>query len=146
MLVLDTDHLSELDRAGAVGMALGRRLGASNDVVATTIVSAEEQLRGWLAQIHAAKDPHGLIPHYSRLQARIEFFAAGTVLPWDGAAAEIYLGLRAEKIRIGTMDLKIASIVLANGALLLSRNVPDFSKVPGLRVEDWLSQAETQGE
>lgn len=36
------------------------------------------------------------------------------------------------------MDLRIASIVLANGATLLSRNLRDFDRVPGLRVENWL--------
>jgi tRNA(fMet)-specific endonuclease VapC len=35
------------------------------------------------------------------------------------------------------MDLKIAAIVLANSAVLLSRNLRDFHKVPGLRAEDW---------
>ena len=35
------------------------------------------------------------------------------------------------------MDLKIASIAIANDALLLTRNLSDFSKIPGLRVEDW---------
>ena len=42
------------------------------------------------------------------------------------------------RIRIGTMDLKIAAIALANDAILLSRNLTDFSKVPALRVEDWM--------
>jgi len=36
------------------------------------------------------------------------------------------------------MDLKIASIVLVHGATLLTNNVRDFEKVPGLKVEDWL--------
>ncbi len=139
MLVLDTDHLSDLDRANAAGVALRRRLDASTDVIATTIISAEEQLRGWLAQIHAERDSHDMIPLYRRLQRRIEFFAAGVVLSWDSAAADQYLQLRASQIRICTMDLKISSIVLAHGAVLLSRNVADFQKVPGLRVEDWLS-------
>ncbi len=36
------------------------------------------------------------------------------------------------------LDLKIASIALSNGALLLSANLRDFEQVPHLRVEDWL--------
>jgi tRNA(fMet)-specific endonuclease VapC len=43
------------------------------------------------------------------------------------------------KIRIGTMDLKIASIALANDATVLTCNARDFGKVPNLRIEDWLS-------
>ncbi|WP_395092089.1 hypothetical protein [Armatimonas sp.] len=35
------------------------------------------------------------------------------------------------------MDLKIASIALSNQATLLTRNLRDYSKVPGLRCEDW---------
>jgi tRNA(fMet)-specific endonuclease VapC len=60
------------------------------------------------------------------------------VLSWDTAAADISQDLRRQRIRIGTMDLKIASIVLAHNATLLSRNLRDFHQVPGLRVEDWL--------
>jgi tRNA(fMet)-specific endonuclease VapC len=37
------------------------------------------------------------------------------------------------------LDLKIASVALANNATLLSRNLQDYQKVPGLRVVDWLS-------
>ena len=41
------------------------------------------------------------------------------------------------KIRVGTMDLKIAAIALANDSTLLTRNIQDFSKVPDLKIEDW---------
>ena len=60
------------------------------------------------------------------------------MLPWDTDTADIFQELRKQRIRIGTMDLKIASIVLAYNATLLSRNLRDFQQVPGLRVEDWL--------
>ncbi len=43
---------------------------------------------------------------------------------------------RAGKL-IGGNDLLIASIALANGLTLVSHNVSEFSRVPGLVVEDW---------
>jgi tRNA(fMet)-specific endonuclease VapC len=138
MLVLDTDHLVELDRGSSQGVALQQKLEDAGDEVATTIISAEEQFRGWLAQLHRQRDPHEQIATYQRLQRRIAFFAAWHVLPWNTDAANILQGLRRQRVRIGTMDLKIASIVLAHGATLLSRNLRDFQQVPNLRVEDWL--------
>jgi tRNA(fMet)-specific endonuclease VapC len=52
-------------------------------------------------------------------------------------AAEQFQRLQLLRLRIGTMDMKIAAIALANDATLLTRNLADFGKVPGLRVEDW---------
>lgn len=138
MLVLDTDHLVELDRGSTQGAVLQQKLDDAGDQVATTIISAEEQFRGWLAQIHRQRDPHEQIATYQRLQRRIAFFAVWHVLPWNTEAADIIQELRRQRIRIGTMDLKIAGIVLAHNALLLSRNLRDFRQVPDLQVEDWL--------
>lgn len=42
------------------------------------------------------------------------------------------------KIRIGTQDLKIAAIPLANDALLQSANLRDFERVPELSLKNWL--------
>ena len=36
------------------------------------------------------------------------------------------------------MDLKIAAVCVAHDALLRTRNLVDFEKVPGLRVENWM--------
>jgi len=43
-------------------------------------------------------------------------------------------------VRIGTMDLKIASIALSRDLVLLTRNDQDFIKVPDLKMEDWISE------
>jgi tRNA(fMet)-specific endonuclease VapC len=42
-----------------------------------------------------------------------------------------------QRIRVGTQDLRIASIVLANQGILLSRNARDFDRFPNLIVENW---------
>lgn len=60
-----------------------------------------------------------------------------TVLEFDEASAAEFERLKRSRIRIGTMDLKIAAIALAHDATVLTRNLKDFSRVPGLRVEDW---------
>lgn len=137
MLILDTDHLVEFDLGSAAGANLRERLDSTTEDFATTIVSGEEQLRGWLAQLHRLQDVHRQIEAYERLQHRIEFLADWLVLPWTSDAANIFSDLRKRGIRVGTMDLKIAAITLSNAAILLSRNLVDFEKIPGLRVQDW---------
>jgi tRNA(fMet)-specific endonuclease VapC len=52
-------------------------------------------------------------------------------------ADNYYLELQAQKIRVGTQDLRIASIALSGNAVLVTRNQRDFAKVPNLRWEDW---------
>jgi len=96
-------------------------------------------MRGWMAAIRRNQDPHSQINAYGRLQQLFRFFATWSVLPWTEAAADHYDSLKCARVRIGTMDLKIASISLASDATLLTRNRSDFELVPGLRSEDWLS-------
>jgi tRNA(fMet)-specific endonuclease VapC len=141
MIVLDTDHLSELERlASRKGTKLRERLAQVPDrPVATTIVSVEEQLRGRLAVINEKRVGIEQGLPYTRLIELIEFYSGWPILPFDQIAVERFHNLRAARIRIGTMDLKIAAIVLALGATLLSANLRDFRQVPGLSVEDWLA-------
>ena len=138
MLVLDTNHLTELGYGRRSGTRLTARLEKSGQPAVTTIVSVEEQLRGWLARIAKLKDPHAQIAAYAELGERVHFLAAFTFLPWDTEAAELFRQLRQQRVPIGSMDLKIACIVIAHDAVLLTRNSVDFSKVPGLRFENWL--------
>jgi tRNA(fMet)-specific endonuclease VapC len=74
---------------------------------------------------------------YRRLRRHVENYRQVNVLDFDEAAAGEFQQLKRAKIRIGTMDLKIAATALSRDATLLSRNMVDFSKVPRLRVEDW---------
>ena len=140
MILLDTDHLSVLtEQRHWARNALAAKLNEANDAVAIPIISVEEQLRGWLAKINKTHAIHDQIYPYLRLGNFIDFVARWEILYLNEPAADEFKRLRAARIRIGTNDLKIASIALANHALLLSANLRDFNQVPHLRVEDWLS-------
>ncbi len=56
MYLLDTDHLSVLERGGAASERLRQRLQVvAPDEVAATVVSYEEQTRGWLSYLTKAR-------------------------------------------------------------------------------------------
>ena len=77
-----------------------------------------------------------------RLLAR--FFETIASLPFDDRCAEEYGVLRDELDRegtpIGPNDLLIAATARAHGCVLVTHNVREFSRVPGLRYEDWESE------
>jgi len=62
-----------------------------------------------------------------------------TPVRFDVAAAREFDRLRQIKTlkKIGRGDLLIAAITLAKQATLVTRNLKDFRRVPGLRVENW---------
>lgn len=138
MYLLDTDHLSLLERGGADSFALQMRLERiSAEQIATTVVSYEEQMRGWLERAARADNRARLLFTYSRLLIHIETFKNIPLLPFDEKAADEFERLQQAKVRVGTMDLKIAAIALAHNATLLTRNTSDFGKVPNLETQDW---------
>ena len=48
-----------------------------------------------------------------------------------------YNQLKSQKLNVPGNDLRIAAIALEHGGTLVSRNLRDFRRVPGLSVEDW---------
>src|ERR1700686_782863 len=113
MILLDTDHLSVFtdERDPRHGL-LNWRMEATAERVACTIVSVEEVLRGWLALIHRLRDVHRQLPAYSRLGQLFNVLTDWEIVPFDERAADQFAVLRRQRIRIGTMDLKIAAIAL----------------------------------
>jgi tRNA(fMet)-specific endonuclease VapC len=140
MIVLDTTYVSFFQYPeDARANELRERLVASQDKdIVTTAITPEKQMRGWLSAIHGQSNVLRQLNYYERLVGLFRFFADWRILPFGDLAAEKYQALRAQKVRIGAMDLKIACIVLVHDATLLTANLRDFKKVPGLRVEDWL--------
>jgi len=141
MIVLDSDHLSILRfRTGERTIRLAGRIALSTDPqIGTTIANVEETMRCWLATLAKERDVERQISAYRELAELFKFFGKYYIALFDTSAAQQFSALRASKIRIGTMDLKTASITLANNALLLTANTQDFEKIPGLRFENWIS-------
>jgi tRNA(fMet)-specific endonuclease VapC len=139
MVILDTDHMSVLERREqpGVGHLRARLAEVPPSEVVTTVISYEEQMRGWMAYLAQARSMAQQITAYGRLLAHLDSYRRIPVLGFDEAAATVFQRLRRARIRMGTMDLKIASIVLSRNATLLSRNLGDFHQISGLHVEDW---------
>jgi tRNA(fMet)-specific endonuclease VapC len=140
VILLDTDVLTTIQRGNSREFErLAERLDSSDEDVVVSIVSFEEQMRGWLAFIARAKSASQQIRAYAKLHDLLDDFSSRPVLDFDLACAAQFDSLVQAKVRIGTMDLKIAAAALAYDALLLSRNLVDFRKVPNLRVDDWMA-------
>lgn len=139
ILILDTDTLTVLQRQTEPYYSrLRARLAAfPQEDVRTTVVSFEEQVRGWLSAIAGAKNEVQELAAYERLHTLLTFFSSIPVLAYDDAAAGHFASLRLLRLHVGSMDLRIAAITLSHDGLLLSRNLKDFGRVPELRVEDW---------
>jgi tRNA(fMet)-specific endonuclease VapC len=140
MYILDTDHISvmESESTSAEGQRLRFRLAALRpEERITTIITFEEQVRGWMSYLAQARSLTKQVEAYRRLKGVLDRYLTIIVLEFDEAAAVEFQRLQGLRLRIGTMDLKIAAIALGRRGTVLTRNLKDFGVVPGLRVEDW---------
>jgi tRNA(fMet)-specific endonuclease VapC len=94
-------------------------------------------MRGWLAVISRVRNQPREVVAYQRLQSLVRFFNEIPVLDYTEAVAVQFDDLKRSRLRVGSMDLKIAAIALSRDGLLLSSNLKDFQGVPNLRIEDW---------
>jgi tRNA(fMet)-specific endonuclease VapC len=132
--ILDTDHITLVQNFHPVVTEKFNQTPPQK--IAVTIVSLEEQSRGWLNMINQCQGEK-LIWAYQGLHNVSEFFNSLKILDFDQKAHSWYLELVKERVRIGTKDLRIAAITLSQNAILVTRNRRDFEKVPGLKFEDW---------
>ncbi len=137
--MLDTDHFSLMEwSAGPARENLLLRLSIIPPrEVFTTIITYEEQTRGWMAYAARARTTAQRVEAYSRLERHVDLYRHVQVLAFDGHAGTEFERLRAARLGVGAMDLKIAAIALTHNATVLTRNIKDFSRVPDLQVEDW---------
>jgi tRNA(fMet)-specific endonuclease VapC len=135
LFVLDTDHLSLLQRGHPAVAA--RVLATPPHELAVSVITFEEQLNAWYAQVRQARDPEKLARAYEGLFRILEDAKRLRILPFSRPAIGRYLELRRAHRRVGRMDLAIAAIVIEFGAVLVSRNRADFEPIGGLALQDW---------
>ena len=122
MNVLDTDILSLLvydeGRTAddqSVAKRVSQRLSHVGEPAAVTIVTIEEQMRGWLSWIKKHRAIDMQVRGYVRLRRVLELPRRYRVLDFDQSAGKIFEDLRSQRLRIGTMDLKMESVATLQG-------------------------------
>jgi tRNA(fMet)-specific endonuclease VapC len=140
MIILDTDVFSLMELPDSPEYIRLRARIAQLDPpepATTTVITYEEQSRGRLASVNAARGPRQLVQAYAHLRQHVLNYRKIPITQFDDAAEDVAAQLQKSKLRLGTLDIRIAAIALTHNALLLSRNLRDFRRVPHLRVEDW---------
>ncbi len=132
--ILDTDSLSLYQRGQAI---LAARIAHARPAIALTVISIEEQIRGWYTLLRRVKRDDHLEAAYQGLADSVTSWHDFPLVRFTSTAIARYRTLLAAKINIGKMDLRIAAIALESVAIVVTRNKRDFSRVPGITVEDW---------
>jgi tRNA(fMet)-specific endonuclease VapC len=139
MYILDTDHLSFIQRNGKEGKKILARLAIlDNPEVAVTVITYEEQVRGRLSFLSKVKTIDRQVLAYQGLEQLVLDYQSIVIVPFNRIAVLEHQRLRKSYPRLGNMDLKIAAITLTNEkAILLTRNESDFRQISELQIEDW---------
>ena len=139
MFLLDTEHLALLQRKTEPYYSNILQKMQSFEVTQffTTIISFQEEVCGWQSAISQARNTGQIIYAYQRLRGVLTDFSKLQVLDFNLDASMQFDQLRQQRVRIGTLDLRIAAIALKHDCTVLTRNLRDFRKVPGLKVENW---------
>jgi tRNA(fMet)-specific endonuclease VapC len=74
---------------------------------------------------------------YDLLLDALQLFGQFPLVPFDTACESQFQQLRGLRLRVGSQDLRIAATALANRLTLVTRNRKDFTRVPGLALDDW---------
>ena len=129
--LLDTNASVDFLRRGPASKVSGHLAAApAGSVVICSVVVAELLYGAW-----RSTNPPVVLSQVGTFCSRF------VSLPFDDRAAEEYGRIRAHLAGIGFIigpnDLMIAAIALANGLTLVTNNTREFSRVPGLPLEDW---------
>jgi tRNA(fMet)-specific endonuclease VapC len=135
LYVLDTDIFSLWRTAHPI---VSQRVSSCPHTdLAITIITVEEQLSGWSAQLRRVRKIDDLARVYQQFTESVSKLAGLPILSFTEPAILRYQHLKTLRLNIGGYDLRIAAITLEQGGILVSRNLRDFQRVPNLVAEDW---------
>ncbi len=135
LYVLDTDILTLLRLTDP---RVCQQVAAHSPTeLATTVITVEEQLRGWFTRVRRAKKRDELARAYQALADTATALSGLAILSFTESAIIRYEGLKSLKITISKADLRIAAITLENRGTLVTRNLGDFQQIPNLPLENW---------
>lgn len=130
--LLDTNILSDLVK-NPQGAVTSRISAVGEETICTSIIVAAELLFG-----AEKSNSEKLAERVNLILTTIE------ILPLESPAEREYAGLRNYLFRkgtpIGPNDMIIAAHALAKGLIIVTANNGEFSRVPGLEIENWLAE------
>ena len=138
MYLLDTDTLTHL-YAGNPRVALQLRT-VDDPNVGTTVITKVEILRGRIDYLLKAETGDQLLRAQELLIRTEGLLAQILIVPINSVAAQHFDRLRSIRSlrKIGRADILIASVALANRAILVTRNLRHFKQIPGVVVVNWV--------
>ena len=130
--LLDTNTLSDLVRQPQ-GAIAKRIAGKGEETICTSIIVA--------AELRFGAEKSGS----DKLADRVDLIlSAIEILPLESPVDREYGKLRHYLARNGTLigpnDMLIAAQALCTGLTVVTANTGEFSRVPGLNIENWLSE------
>jgi tRNA(fMet)-specific endonuclease VapC len=137
--LLDTDHLSIIQKStGQDYQFLSARMEQIPiSDFAVSVVTVHEQFLGSSTYISRARNSADIVRGYKFMEKLVWSFRTIPVLGFDDRAAAIFSSIQLQRVKVATMDLRIASIAIAHELTLLTRNDRDFMKIPGLVTANW---------
>lgn len=135
LFILDTDTISNFFRRHS---SLREAVARNRDhKLVVTIITVDEMWSGWATALGRARTAAQLAAIYERKTETLNDLRDWAILTYSEPAIQRFEVLKRQKLNVQANDMKIAAIALEAGAVVVTHNVRDFNRIPGLRVEDW---------
>jgi tRNA(fMet)-specific endonuclease VapC len=133
MYIFDTDTLSNIVKSRPTPRLLKKLISLSTEFQYTTSINSAE----FYFEAHRSPNRDIILKAFEE-----SVFPNVTILPFDEKSAQVYGKLKAKLEKKGIFksepDLRIASIALQHGFILVSGNVRHFQDIPRLNIENWI--------